>query len=260
MIDHPLFPPTDDEPDPPDVERVHVTRFEPKGQMWCPRVFMAEELMGLEDVHALFGGGAYELIARSSKNKEKRNVISARRRYQIPGPSRPLVLDGSEPEAPAPVVASPSPGAGGVSLWPTLLALIPPLLQAWMGSQKEHTAMMMAMMNSQQQTMAALMNAGKTDAHTLMQMMAKMNESDKANMASFFGKLAEMKTGGGGDIEALMAGLELGSTLKSGGGGDDGGGLEQFAQLAQSLAMLKGSEPAAPSQPSAPPPPPPAKT
>lgn len=257
MIDHALFPATEDEPDPPDVERIHVTRFEKGGQVWCPRVFSAEELSGLDSIYELFGGGSYEVIGRSSKNKDGRNLISGRRRYQIPGPPKALVDDGGEgvqPSAPAFAPAAPAQGLGN-SIWPVVLGLIPPVLQAWLGSQKEHTAMIMAMMNQQQQTTMMMMQGQKADSQAFVQAMAKMNESEKATMAQFFGKLADSKSGGGGgDIEALMAGLELGTTMGQKQQSDDGGDLGQLAQLAAALAQLNASNPpATPSQPSAPP-------
>lgn len=267
MIDHPLFPAADDDPEPPDVERIHVTRFEKTGQAWCPRIFSAEELPGLDAVYEMFGGGSYELIGRSSKNPRGQNLISARRRYVIPGPSKSLVDDEatSEPSSPSPSMMS-VPGGGG--LWAALLAMAPTLVQAWMASQKEHTAMLMTMMQQNSQMLLAMVQGQKADSQTFIQAMAKLNESEKATMAQFFGELAKTKAGGGGnDLEALMAGLELGQTL-SGKGDDDGGGADigSFAQIATALAELSKAQAsqaqaAAPpaSQPSPPLPHPPAQ-
>lgn len=258
MIDHALFPSTDDEPEAPDVERIHVTRLERGTLVWCPRVFTPEELPDLEAVHENFGGGTYELVARSSKSG--RNVISARRRYTIPGTPRPLAEespDDAEP-SPAPAAAMPSVG-GGAGIWPAVLALAPALIQAWLGSQKEHTAMMMTMMQQNSQMLLAMVQNQKQDSQSFIQAMAKLNETEKATMAQFFGKLAEAKTGGGGgDIEALMAGLELGTSMGAKATSDDGD-LGQIAQLMTAMAQLSTANqasqptPAAPSQPSAPP-------
>lgn len=251
MIDHPLFPAADDDPEPPDVETIHVTRFERGASpaVWCPRVFQADELPGLDAVHELFGGGSYELIARSTKSG--RNVISARRRYLIPGASLPLAGDPTPaaPSVPTPVASAPTGG----SIWMMLLPLIPPLLQAWMSSQKEHTAMLMAMMQNQQQTTLAMAQSSKQDANAFIQAMAKLNEGEKAMMMGFITELAKQKSSGGGEgsLDALMAGLELGKDL--GGGATNDNDMGQIAQLVQGLAALKAaSKDDPPSQPSAP--------
>ena len=259
MIDHPLFPATEDETEAPDVERIHVTRLEKGGQVWCPQIFAAEELIGLDAVYALFGGGSYELIARSSKGG--RDVISARRRYVIPGAPKPLVEDVPDASAaPTPLPVGAGPAAPSAGIWPAILALAPALIQAWLGSQKEHTAMMMTMMNQSQQMLLAMVQSQKADSQSFIQAMAKLNESEKATMAQFFGKLAEAKTGGGGgDIEALMAGLELGRDMAGKTAGDSGDGdLSQIAQLMMGMAALRQQQQppqqAPQSQPSAPPP------
>lgn len=265
MIDHPLFPPTEDESEAPDVERIHVTRLERGGQVWCPQIFAAEELCGLDAVYALFGGGSYELIARSSKGG--RDVISARRRYVVPGAPRPLVEEAppeasTTPASPS-ALAPPAASSGGGGIWPAILALAPALIQAWTSSQKEHTAMLMTMLNQQSQMTVAMMQGQKNDSQAFIQAMAKLNESEKATMAQFFGQLAQAKTGGGGgDIEALMAGLELGQTMAGKAAADSGGDdIGQIAQLMMGMAEMSKAQQQqqAPSQPSAPPPKPPAQ-
>src|SRR3990172_2105550 len=86
-MNHPLFP-AEDETDAPEVGAIHVTRHEGGSQRWAPRRFAAEDLRELSDIAELFGGGCYELIARSRDG----SPITPRRPYTLAGPPLPPAL------------------------------------------------------------------------------------------------------------------------------------------------------------------------
>src|SRR3989304_3410075 len=124
-MNHPLFP-AEDETDAPEVGAIHVTRHEGGSQRWAPRRFAAEDLRELSDIAELFGGGCYELIARSRDGSR----ITARRRYTLPGPPPPPAQpprDDRAPPPPAPPAAAPLGGATD---------LVPMMLQ-WMQVQQQ---------------------------------------------------------------------------------------------------------------------------
>jgi hypothetical protein len=54
MTAHPLFPAKDDDSDPPEVCTIHVTRA---GEGYSRRSFAPDELMNLEQLFDMFGGG-----------------------------------------------------------------------------------------------------------------------------------------------------------------------------------------------------------
>ncbi len=94
---HPLFPLAEDADDPesdaPDVQHIMVTRREAAGVVTSPYSFAAGDLMSLEQLHGLYGGGIYELIGRGPNGR-----IVARKSYTIPGPSKPLFKEQADSE------------------------------------------------------------------------------------------------------------------------------------------------------------------
>lgn len=203
MQNHPLFPPLNDDEDPPEVEQIHVTRFEAAGnQPWCAYRFGAEELTDLQQVFDLFGGGKYELVARAD------NRISARRRYELAGKSRPLVIGttGEETEpakvtAPVPPVQAPPESAAG------LLGVVMQMMQM---QQSSNQLMMQAMMKSSENTMTAMtsmttaMLSRDSDGNkAMMQALQANNERALQGQAQVFSTMLEAiskASGGGQDV------------------------------------------------------------
>lgn len=207
--EHPLFPPINEDDDPPEVEFVHVSRFENGKQPWCAHKFAAEELTDLEEVALLFGGGQYELIARSGAR------ITARRRYDIAGRPRPLVfgaVEGAELErAPAAVqsVAVPQAADAGV------LGLVVTMMQSSAESNRMMMQMMMKASSDNLTAITAMMTAmASRDADgskTLVQAIQANSERAIQGQAQVFQAMLEAtgKRGGNGKevLEVYKEGL-----------------------------------------------------
>jgi hypothetical protein len=70
----------------PEVGFIQVRRREPEGWKRAAKTFPAGELRDARALKECFGGGTYELIARSANNRR----ITARARLQVPGDPKPL--------------------------------------------------------------------------------------------------------------------------------------------------------------------------
>lgn len=193
---HPLFPVEHDDDEPAEVGWIHVTRFEGGGQKWAPRLFAAAELADLETLAEAFGGGSYELVART----HDRRTITARRRYQLPG--RPLPLDGgtSEERMPhAPPVAAPSS---------TSDALLIAMMQMMAQQQQAQTQLMVAMLTKSDQS---------SKEH--VQSMTALHDRFAQSQAMLFGKMLEAQGSGGsagGGLDGFMKGIEFAQEMVQG--------------------------------------------
>lgn len=226
MTDHPLFPPKDDDPDDeaPEVASLHVTR----GGDWCPRLFDAEELTSLEQLHELFGGGLYELVARGSNGR-----VSARRRYKLPGAPKPLDGSGGGQAAAPPPNGAPSapgqapPGFGqDLGGHPSVLALLFQMLQN--------------QASQQQAFMVAMLDRSQSSTQTLLQAMTTAQQSSAQMMAQVMGSALEAKSGGDPSALYLKGITDAGELLrgfKEGASDDDGGGMQDLKTAAEAFSM-----------------------
>lgn len=251
---HPLFPTEHEDDEPAEVGWIHVTRLEAGGAKWAPRLFGADELDSLETLNELYGGGPYELVARSHDKKR----LTARKRYTLPG--RQLPLDGSQPEAA-------SPPMGHVSQ-----AVAPPQ------SDQVMIAVLQLMAQQQQsntQLMIAMLTRGDQSSQQHVQSMQQLHDRFAQSQSELFRTMLEAQRssgGGGGDRETFMQGIEFAQELAAGAaearGNDDGGGdikdiiegLGAFAQMqaaerAAELERLRAANRASRQQQQQPPPP-----
>ncbi len=205
MIGHPLFPTEGPEEEPIEVEFIGVRRFQGGALVTAPRMFEATELDSLEGLFDLYGGGTYELEARHGGQSQKQHY-SARRRYTLPGPSKPLT--GEEPEQPAHgAMMAPTAGLSGDN------QLMLMFLKMMSDSQSQTTALMVKAMESNAQILAAVLGSGKGDNTAVLQMMATMSQQDRAQMMDLLKVFAEAKGGGGsGELGAFMKGLNFQQT------------------------------------------------
>src|SRR5215467_5239840 len=83
FTDHPLFP-VEEGDNPPNVAFIHVTRYDLGVQKFGPLV-RADDLVSLDAIAQMWGGGKYELIARgpSVRDPSQPGNITRRRRYDI---------------------------------------------------------------------------------------------------------------------------------------------------------------------------------
>lgn len=239
MQNHPLFEPETDDDDAPEVQGIHVTRYEDGGYKWCPYLFGPQELQGLGDVFGKFGGGKYELIARAN------NRIAARRRFDIPGKSLPLTGPQSPERESAPTqqppTQMPQSNEGGMAT----------MLMQFMTIQSEsNRAMMNMMMQSSANQMTAMttlvtamLSRDSEGSKTLIQALQANNERALQGQSQVFATMLETlgKTaGGGGDkLEAFKEGLELGATAEP---DDDKDTLNNVVDGLRMVSALTGSD------------------
>lgn len=205
---HALFLPDheDDEcPKATEIKAIYVRRFDARGPVAALRPYSPDELREPSDVHAAFGGGPYELIARGFTG-----AILKKRKLQIPGP--PKSMDGTpevtaDPYAQrAPVAAAPVPdGSGGMN------QLVMVLLQQ---AQAQQALMVQMMQQSTQVLVAALANRGDGGSSAAM-MQALASIAGKSIEAA-----ATAAAGRNDPMDAFTKGVSLGKEI---GGNDDGG-------------------------------------
>lgn len=193
--EHPLFPAEDDDDETADIKFIQVTRIDRGRQLWAPRMFRADELTDLADISALYGGGQYELFGRGASvaKPDSPGRVSARRKYEIPGPSRPLGVDpGEEPAAPAaPAVATSQPAisSGSDNLLVALLQM----------SSQQQAAQAQAQAQSQQQfmqMMTQILATSRQDSQNMMQVMMQMQGQQTQSMAGIMTAMLSNKSGG----------------------------------------------------------------
>jgi len=194
MNHHPLFPAKDDLSDPPEVLTIHVMRA---GEGYASRAFEPGELMSLETLYELFGGGQYTLIARNERH------VTARMTYPLNGPSKPLnegatvghpnQAPQAQPAAPAPAAA---PGGSGLEV------LLPALLGMIADSNKTTAAMF-----------ADMAQRDREAANRHIENMQALHDRHERSQAAMFKQLNEAREQRGADQSAewLMRGQELGA-------------------------------------------------
>lgn len=203
MIDHPLFPPPDDgqEHEPVDVERIQISRFEKGMQSYAPQLFHPNELNSHQDIHDIFGGGSYEIFARTLKGR-----IQRRERFNLAGEPKPLDRseDGPAPKASGPAHSSPAPAArSAFDLTAIVIALAPAVIGLI-------------------QSNAAASSSGTIEMLKLMQMQQSQQESARlAAMQAWQGQQAEQQrqflemmrsttvSNKSGDMDSFTSGMEL---------------------------------------------------
>jgi hypothetical protein len=236
---HPLFPPKDDEEDPPEVEAFHVTRLESAGWVYCRKSFAADELTSLEQLFELFGGGQFELVARAN------NRITAKRKYSMPGAPKPL-NPGDPASGPVPPQAVAAPvahdGSGGtnwaaivVSVLPALLGLIAQFVQSGQAAAARQTEMLVAMLTNSKAEGQQFMTA-------FAQMQGQASQAQATLMATILEKLGQHPAAEPGasfkdGIEYAGEFLKEKMNLENGGGDDgtDAAVLQTVVQMAQGV-------------------------
>lgn len=207
---HPLFPLEADDDEPIDVGWIHVTRHEAGGQRWAPRLFAAHELTDLGELAELYGGGAFELIARDGAKR----TITGRRRYALPGRPKPLAPEDDTGGVP-PQPAAPAPATGANE------AILLAVLQ-----------MMQQQSAQQTQLVIALLTKADQGAKEHMQSMTALHDRFAQSQAQLMVTLLEAAKSGGGEgggIETFLKGLEFAQELRAGiaeGQAEDDGGSD----------------------------------
>lgn len=191
--EHPLFPQDDPEDPAPDVKFITLYRFENGRQRSCSRMFRADELKSLATIDELYGGGAYELLGRSASKRDASEPgnITVRRKYDLPGPSRPLGNYTAEQPADA--------GQARALAQPTILGnenIVIAMMN--MQAQAASAAAAQAQQQSQQfmAMMASMMQNSKSESAAMTQMMIQMSQASQQSMVQMITAMMANKSGG----------------------------------------------------------------
>lgn len=177
---HPLFTleeNADEEEAPPDVHFIQVTRWDAGQKFTAPHLFRGDELRSLDQLFGLYGGGKYELIARTADNSR----IVARRTYILPGESKPLFETGGTKKAPAVdetaammaqlmKASQPAPGNNMQTIL-ALLTVLGPVIGQWLQNQSQQAA---SQLLAQQNLMATVMTTATQSSDKLVTAMAQI--------------------------------------------------------------------------------------
>jgi len=239
---HPLFPPEPGE-DPGEWEPiafVTVRRFTSAGLAFLG-THPAATLQSEEDVRSQYGGGSYQLSARSASpiGTPWRNVRQTR--VNLPGPSLEVAEDRiGQPAAASPVAHA---GAGGTGETAVLLAILQMVQQQ--ASQQQQ--MMMGLCKMMSEHSASAVAGAKQDAHTFVEMMSRMATAEKDTMRAFLGQVSAQK---GSAIDDVRKVLQLVAELtpdQAAGGADTAGafveGIKVADQAVTKLLELSKTKP-----------------
>lgn len=250
---HPLFlPETEDDTVIPaaQINKIYVKRFERTGgATQAPRGYGPAELRDETVLHEMFGGGSYELFARSSTGQ-----ILGRSTLLLPGKSKPL--DGAyveEEEAPAATSAPQQQTVPAGGFDPMQLMMM--MMQMQAQSSKETIAMMMQMQQAQAQAQAqqtqilvAALSGGDKQSTALMQafspILTQALGRDRGNPVDDARRIVDL-------AKDLAVGSEIVEEPN-----DDQNLLSTIGQVMQGAAALQqaNAQRPAPAQPLPPPP------
>jgi hypothetical protein len=231
--EHPLFPSENDEPA-KRVDFIQVIRHEEGRSKQIPRMFRSDELKSLEDIYNLWGGGVYELWGRAASvhNPESHGKMTANRRYEIAGLSKPLTVDGANAipaSAPAPLAHNPAPQGPDTSVMGMFM-------------QMQMTMMQNAQESARQTAIAqqAANERSRQESLQSQQMMMQMQTTMMTGMMSVVS--AVVTKGGGGGVDDISKMAELFKTLGVLGpgktdGADEGGG-ESIGEIVSNVADI----------------------
>ncbi len=217
---HPLFTLEEnahEEEAPPEVHFIAVTRWDAGQKFTAPHLFRGDELISLDQLFGLYGGGKYELIARTADNSR----IVARRTYILPGESKPL-FDAPAPKQSQPdemaqilatVMKAQQPAAGGgMQTVLALLTVLGPVIGTWLQNQSQQAQ---AQLLAQQNLMATVMTTATQSSDKLVTAMAQIYNARPAHDGGSGGGSAEFLKGVSWAQE-LVAGQMEGRTENEG--------------------------------------------
>ena len=216
---HPLFP-VDDEDDDVEVGFINVARLEGGRAVFATRQFSGDELTDLEVIWDLYGGGDYELIARDRGNKH----ITARRRYSLDGPKRPMTGEPVQPVAVAQPVHHHAPADGTAAVLPMMMQFMQMMAQSSQQQAQQTTQILLAVLergnSSGREHIASMQALHDRFAQSQSELMRAMIESKQSTDPSeLFLKGVEYAQGivegnGAAIAEAAGNGEDIGSTIR----------------------------------------------
>ena len=216
---HPLFP-TEPGESIPQIDWINLARFEKRGTVDCPRVFAAAELVGLDDIANMYGGGSYELRGRCSGSSGQPGPMVRRQRVTIDGPSIPFTGE----DAPAEVMAQP---VGGTPMDPVVMfmTMMKESAAEARAAGERQNAMLIAMMTQSAQQQQASMQAMASIMAAAMQQGGK--GPDLAGLLTAFAAMSS------GQLQAVAQFLPKGESRDP---------IESIGKLVEVAKAIKGDE------------------
>jgi hypothetical protein len=206
--EHPLFP-LEEGGKPFDVSYINVSRKEGGAMVFVPQIFKAEELTSQEQILERYGGGFYELHARSQSPIHPGQAwrITKRRTFTLPGRPKPLDPGNATMQEeiaaglrPSPHDAVPKPQGGAMGDSGVLVAILQMNAQAAERAQQssmQFMTMFMQMMQSSKQESAQMMQ-------TMMTAMTAMSSSQQQSMMQMLPLLVQSKGGGPEELDKYL--------------------------------------------------------
>ena len=201
--EHPLFP-IEEGGRSFEVSFIQIARKEGGAMSFVPQVFRAEELLSLDQIVERFGGGTYELYARSNSPTNPGNAHRITKRHMVTLPGKPKPLDPSnatnQEEVAAGLRPSPfdapksQPGLMGDS--GVLVAILQMNQQSAERSAQQSKEFMMLMM----QMMEGGRKESAENARMMVQMMTTMSTSQQNSMMQMLPLLVQSKGGGAEEV------------------------------------------------------------
>ena len=235
---HPLFPIEDGAPSwKREIGWIYVYRQEGSIQKSAPRPFGADELTSEEQIADLYGGGAYELVARDPD----RARIVTRRRLTLDGRSRPMVEAQQEDDrdvglmAARVATAAAAPAGIGLQQFLGLATTVLPTVMTFLQAREEREQRRYEAQMSRE-------DARQREFITLMTSQATNGTQSSNAMVGQLLSLALARPGGQGEISAFMKGLEVARDQLPRGGdeGDDTDSLfESINQALETFSHFK---------------------
>jgi hypothetical protein len=221
MANHALFPLDGDGDDDRDISWVQITRWEGGAYKFSPQLIAAEDLAGLEELHQMFGGGQYELIARTADKSR----ISTRKKYHLPGPPKPL--------------APTSEGAGDTSSSGAQGAANQ---GAAIGRSQDPMMALLAMMMAQSQQQSQMMTQVIVAALSQKGSPAPDHTGHVVKALADLATRQQTATGPAGSMDAILKAMEIGQKIGQGNAeGGESGLMETLSQLLHGAMAAQAS-------------------
>ena len=219
FIEHGLFP-LEDGIKPFEVSYISVARKEGGAMVWVPQMFRAEELQTTDQLIERFGGGMYELYARSQSRTNAGQAGSITKRRLVTLPGKPKPLDPSNATAQEEIAAGlrpnpfdgPKSSLGGLGGDGVLVAILQMNQQASQMAAQQAAQAAQAQAAQSQQFMALMMqmmSEGKKESaqsmQMMMQMMTTMTQSQQQSMMQMLPLLVSTKGGGPDELDKYLS-------------------------------------------------------
>lgn len=234
MKDHPLFndDPNDTERRSRNIDFINIHQFVNGKRQIIPNQFEADQLLTVADVFEHVGAGNFELIGRENDRKRvvDRSMLTIK---PLPGTQATSTTAPRTETTPTPVTPNPVMNLGNIQ--------IPPGMDPTM-------SMMLVLMHTSQQQMAAMLAAQRADSQAFMaaqqQLMLGLASNNTNLITGLLSGIGSMVSGGSGGsstdrtAEAFIKGIETMTDLHAGiQEGQEGGKPTDWATVSSNIVQ-----------------------